>query len=122
MHPTSRILLPKLQSLVNYMKHKELLDAWKKKCKRWRSNKLDHLLLSMMGILLIDHLQEPLQVILAVKKSIGEGGIHHNFMDKDLIIKEKDITTTMVTTKMQRLGYLRSSFLVLMALVILMYI
>ena len=122
MHPTSRILLPKLQSLVNYMKHKELLDSWKRKCKRWRSNKLDHLLLSMMGIILIDHLQEPLQMILAVKKSIGEGGIHHNFMDKDLIIKEKDITTAMVTTKMQSQGFLRSSFLVLMALVILMYI
>ena len=27
MHPTSRILLPKLPSLVNYMKHREPLDA-----------------------------------------------------------------------------------------------
>ena len=122
MHPTSRILLPKLQSLVNYMKHKELLDAWKRICKRWRSNKLGLLLLSMMGIILIDHLQKPLQMILAVKKSIGEGGLHHNFMDKDLIIKGKDITTAMASIKMQSLGFLRSSFLVLMALVILMYI
>ena len=76
----------------------------------------------MMSIIHIDLQQEPLQMILAVKKSIGEGEIHHNFMDKDIITKGKNITTAMASTKMQSLGFLRSSFLVLMALVILMYI
>ena len=54
MHPTSRILLPKLRSLVNCMKLSAPLGVWKRNCKRWRCNKLGHLLLSMMGIILID--------------------------------------------------------------------
>ena len=76
----------------------------------------------MMGIIDIDLQQELLQMILAVKKTIGEGELHPNFMDIDITTKGRDITMEMASTKMQRLGYLRSSFLVLMALVILMYI
>jgi len=57
-----------------------------------------------------------------VKKTIGEGGLHPNSMDIDITTKGRDITMEMASTKMQRLGYLWSSFLVLMALVILMYI
>ena len=87
MHPTSRILLPKLQSLVNYMKLKEQLDGWRRNCKSWRCNKLDHLLQSMMSILHIDLQQEHLQMILAVKMSIGEGELHPKSMDKDIITK-----------------------------------
>ena len=84
MHPTSSILLPMLLSLVNYMKHNEPLGVWKRNCKRWRFNKLGHLLLSMMGIIHIDLPQELLQMILAVKKTIGEGELHPNFMDIDI--------------------------------------
>ena len=40
-------------------------------------------------------------MILAVKMSIGEGELHPNSMDKDIIIKGKDITTTMASIMMQ---------------------
>ena len=97
---TSRILLPKLQSLVNNMKLKEPLDGWRRNCKRWRCNKLDHLLQFMMSI--IDLQQELLPMILAVKMSIGEGELHPKFMDKDIITKGKELTTAIdvnVTTR-----------------------
>ena len=66
--------------------------------------------------------QEFLPMILAVKMSIGEGELHPKSMDKDIITKGKELTTTMASIMMQSLGFLRSSYLVLMALVILMYI
>ena len=104
------------------MKLNAPFDVWKKNCKRWRCNKLGHLTLSMMDIIHIDLHQEVLQMTLAVQKTIGEGELHPNSMDIDITTKGRNITVEMDTTKMQRLGYLRSSFLVSMALVILMCI
>jgi len=76
----------------------------------------------MVGIILIDLHQGVLQMTLAERRTIGEDKLHPNSMDIDITTKGRDITVEMDTTKMQRLGYLRSSFLVLMALVILMCI
>jgi len=61
-------------------------------------------------------------MILAVKRIIGEGELHPNTMAIGITTKGRDITMEMDSTKMQRLGYLRLTFLVLMALVILMCI
>jgi len=57
---------------------------------------------------------------MVVKRNIEEEDLNHTFVNIDLMLMKIDATMKMATTKMQRLGSLRSKFLVSMGIVILM--
>jgi len=74
----------------------------------------------MESVIFIDLHLEALPMIMAVMRNIEEGDLNPTFMDIDLMLMEIGITVKMATTKTQRLSFLRSKFLVLMGIVILM--